>query len=200
MSRARRFNLGIALLTALSATSLTLAGQDIKAPETFIANAQVVGDNAGSTAVVTIQINQYTDEKDRAKIQDALKFGGYPGFLPVLRKAPEIGFVELNGRKVIARWARQQTDPKGRRSISVVTDEPVFFVGGGDPDAKPRAGYDIAVIELDVNDIGLGTGTMAAAARVRPGGPTGVQVDDYSVKPVKLVTVRKAYSTTAPAK
>jgi hypothetical protein len=60
-------------------------------------------------------------------------------------------------------------------------------------DAKPRAGYEVAVLLLDIDSIGLGTGSMAAAARVRPGGPTGVQIDDYAEKPVKLVTVRKSF-------
>jgi Xaa-Pro aminopeptidase len=40
-----------------------------------------------------------------------------------------------------------------------------------------------------VDDVGLGNGQMAAAARVRPGGESGVQVDDYADKPIKLATV-----------
>jgi hypothetical protein len=70
-----------------------------------------------------------------------------------------------------------------------VTDQPVFFVGGGRVDAKPRAGYEVAVIEIQVDDVGLGNGSMAAAARVKPGGEAGVQIDDYADKPIKLVTV-----------
>ena len=62
-------------------------------------------------------------------------------------------------------------------------------VGGGAVDAKPRTGYDVALIRLQVDDVGLGEGSMAAAARVRPGGDTGVEVDDYADKPIKLVTV-----------
>jgi hypothetical protein len=50
------------------------------------------------------------------------------------------------------------------------------------------------VILLEVDQVGLGNGTMAAAARVRPGGPTGVQIDDYAETPVKLVTVRKSFA------
>jgi hypothetical protein len=176
----------------LSATSLVLAQQEIKPPETFTANAQVLGKDAGSSAQVTIHIEQYTSEKDRTRIQEALRVGGYPGFLPALRSAPEIGYVEMAGRKVPARWARQQPTEKGR-TISIVTESPIFFVGGGDVDAKPRAGFEVAVIQLDVDSIGLGTGSMAAAARVRPGGPTGVQIDDYAETPVKLVTVRKSF-------
>jgi hypothetical protein len=188
MRRLYMLQIGIVLLT-----SVVLAQKDIKPPETFTASAQVLGNNAGSSAQVTIQINQYTSDKDRETIQEALRIGGYQGFLPALRSAPEVGFVEMNGRKVIARWARQQPTEKGR-TISVVTESPMFFVGGGNVEAKPRAGYEVAVIQLDVDQIGLGTGSFAAAARVRPGGPTGVQIDDYAEMPVKLVTVRKSFA------
>ena len=164
MRRLYMLQIGIVLLT-----SVVLAQKDIKPPETFTASAQVLGNNAGSSAQVTIQINQYTSDKDRMTIQEALRIGGYQGFLPALRSAPEVGFVEMNGRKVIARWARQQPTEKGR-TISIVTESPMFFVGGGNVEAKPRAGFEVAVIQLDVDQIGLGTGSFAAAARVRPGG------------------------------
>ena len=182
------------LAIALWLTPNVVLGQisSTKPPETFSANAQVLGQDAGSSAMVTIHIERYSDERDRKAMQEALRIGGYPGFLPVLRKAPEVGYVEVNGRKVIARWAHQQPNDKGR-TISVVTESPLFFVGGGSVDAKPRAGFELAVILLEVDSIGLGSGSMAAAARVRPGGPTGVQIDDYGEKPVKLVTVRKAF-------
>jgi hypothetical protein len=67
----------------------------------------------------------------------------------------------------------------------------VYFVGGGQANAKPREGYEVAVAQFDVDSIGLGAGTMAMAARVKPGGPAGVQIDDYADKPVKLTTVRR---------
>ena len=67
----------------------------------------------------------------------------------------------------------------------------MFFVGGGAADAKPRAGYEVAVIEMTVDTVGLGKGTMTAAARVKPGGTSGVQIDDYAEKPIQLVTVSK---------
>jgi hypothetical protein len=189
MRRLYMLQVWIALMTAI-----VFAQKDIKPPETFTASAQVLGNNAGASAQVTIQINQYTSDKDRAAIQDALKIGGFQGFLPALRSAPEVGYVEMNGRKVTVRWARQQATEKGR-TISIVTEAPMAFVGGSSVDAKPRAGYEVAVIQLDVDQIGLGTGSFAAAARVRPGGPTGVQIDDYAETPVKLVTVRKSFAS-----
>jgi hypothetical protein len=32
---------------------------------------------------------------------------------------------------------------------------------------------------------------MAAAARVKPGGETGVQLDDYASEPITLITVSR---------
>jgi hypothetical protein len=182
---------GLAVLFAVISHA-AFAQREVKPPETFYANAEVLGQDAGASAYVTIHIEKYTDERNRNTMTEALKTGGYPAFLPALRAAPDIGWVEMNGRKVIARWARQQPTEKGR-TISVITEAPLAFVGGGAIDAKPRAGYELAVIQMNVDSIGLGSGTMAAAARVKPGGPAGVQIDDYADKPVKLATVRKSY-------
>jgi hypothetical protein len=168
-----------------------LAQQLPKPPETFIANAQAGAKNTGVSATVTIQIDRYTDPRDITTLQEALKYKGYPGFLPALRKAPVVGFVEMAGRKVNVRWARQTATDKGR-SISVVTESPLAFLGGAAVDAKPRAGFELAVLLFDLDSVGIGSGTMAAAARVRPGVPDGVQLDDYAETPIKLATVRKS--------
>lgn len=194
----RRYSVFV-LVAIMSTSGMVLAQKDINPPETFTANAQALGRNAGVSAEVTIHIEQYTSESDRTTIQEALRIGGFPGFLPALRSAPEVGYVEMNGRRTKVRWARQQPTDKGR-TISIVTESPLAFVGGAAVDAKPRKGYEVAVIRIDVDQVGLGTGSMAAAARVRPGGPTGVQIDDYAENPIKLVTVRKSFEKTPPRK
>lgn len=190
----RHVHTGWALRLALAlalAPAAVLAQQLPKPPETFIANAQAGGKNTGVSATVTIQIDRYTDPRDITTLQEALKYKGYPGFLPALRKAPVVGFVEMAGRKVNVRWARQTATDKGR-SISVVTESPIAFLGGAAVDAKPRAGFELAVLLFDLDSVGIGSGTMAAAARVRPGVPDGVQLDDYAETPIKLATVRKS--------
>jgi len=166
------------------------AVQQVGAPETFSANVQASGAQGGAAAAtISIDIQRYTPEADRTAVEGALKTGGYPAFLTALRKAPEVGTVNFADRKWPIRWARERATGKYTRSIVVVTDQPIFFVGGGRPDAKPREGYEVAVIELHVDNVGIGKGTMTAAARVKPGGENGVQIDAYEDKPLNLITV-----------
>jgi hypothetical protein len=161
------------------------------APETFTANLQAQGAKGGAAAAtIEVDIQRYTPDADRTSVESALKTGGYPAFLTALRKSPQVGTVSFVDQKWNIRWARETRHDKGR-SIVVITDQPIFFVGGGRADAKPRAGYEVALIRMDVDDVGLGRGTMAAAARVRPGGDAGVQIDDYADKPITLTTVSR---------
>jgi hypothetical protein len=183
-----------ALAAVLLTVSLTsgLAGQQAGAPETFMANINVTGAQGGAGAAsIQIDIRRYTPEADRAAVQAALETGGYPAFLTALRKAPEVGAVLFGDRKWAIRWARERPSGKYSRSIVLVTDQPIFFVGGGNPDAKPREGFEVAVIEFEIDNVGLGKGTMAAAARVKAGGESGVRIEDYAAKPMQLVTVTR---------
>ena len=177
------------LLLALPQTE---ARQAAGAPETFTANIQALGAKGGAAAAtVEIDIRRYTPEADRTAVEAALKQGGYAAFLTALRKAPEVGSVSMADKKWAIRWAREQQSGKYDRRIVVVTDQPMFFVGGGAADAKPRAGYEVAVIEMTVDTVGLGKGTMTAAAKVKPGGESGVRIDDYAEKPIQLTTVSR---------
>ena len=162
------------------------------APETFTANIEATGVKGGAAAAtIEITIQRYTPEADRTAVEAALKTGGYPAFLAALRKAPEVGSVTFADQKWAIRWARERPSGQYSRSIVVVTDQPIFFVGGGRANAKPREGYDVALIQIDVDNVGLGKGTMTAAASVKPGGESGVQIADYAEKPIRLVTVTR---------
>jgi hypothetical protein len=164
------------------------------APETFTANAQVKGAAGAIAATIQIQIQRYSPDFDRTSVESALKGGGYPSFLTALRKAPEVGSVGIGDQKFAIRYAREEKTAKGR-TITVVTDKPMFFVGGGRADAKPRAGYEVGALQMMVDDVGLGSGTMTGAARIKPGPEgVGVQVDDYADEPIKLVTVSRKLS------
>jgi len=179
----------VALCVGALAAAVAQQAAPATAPETFSATAQIA---SGAAAPIQIHLDRYSPDFDRTRVETALKTGGYLQFVPALRNAPEVGYVELGGQKTLIRWARDVRAEK-IRTIVVVTERPVFFIGGGLANPKSRAGYEVAVIQLQVDDSGRGTGTMAAAARVKPGGPTGVQIDDYADERATLANLtRKA--------
>jgi hypothetical protein len=181
----------VGIAAALAAIApLRAQTASVGAPETFGAKAQAsTKAGASVTAPILFHVERYTPDFDRGVVQEALRVGGYPGFLPALRKAPDVGYAELASRRVTIRWARETVDATGR-TIVLITDKPVAFLGG-QAEGKSRAGYEVAVIQLKVDAKGNGTGTMAAAARVKPGGATGVQIDDYAEVPITLAMVAR---------
>jgi hypothetical protein len=191
----RRFVVHIA---ALALTHLLLGpvaasqAAATSAPETFSGSAEVKTEAASATAKFEVQINRYTPDFDRTAVETGLKQGGYRGFLAALRKAPVVGYVVLGrGDKVPIRWARQQTSERGR-SIVAITDKPVFYLGAGQAAPVPKENYQVALIELLIDDKGTGAGTMAAAARVKLGADPGtIVIDDYAEAPIKLTGVKR---------
>ena len=184
--------LATTLLFVVAASAVVdVAAQSKKpVPETFNAKASVGSEAGRGDAYVTIRIDQWTSEKNIATMEKALKEGGSAGFVTELRRAPVAGRFEAGQQAFQIRWARQR-DTRTGRIISVVVDKPVYFVGAGVPGAKSKEGFDVAVIQLTMDSSGVGEGTMAAAARVKPGGPDGVEIDAYETSPIKLLSVMK---------
>lgn len=187
-------SLSTALVLALFAAPLEQGAASIPGgPEDFDVKVTATArPPAVGTVVVplTVHIDRYTPEHARVAMTDGLKHGGYPGFLRALREAPRAGYLELDGRKFVVRWARQVAADGGRR-VSFVTDTPVYFAGSTRKDAKPTAGYEVAVLQLQMTRDGRGEGTLAAAARVKPLDVTGVQIDDYAETPLKVTAVAR---------
>ena len=130
------------------------------------------------------------------------KSGGFPALVTELRKAPAVGSVKMGSDTVVVRFAREQRASDTEGAITIVADHPMMFVGGGAVNAKPREGYELTVLQINMDDAGVGQGKMAAAAKVKPGGPTGLELDDYAEQPITLVNISRLSSTSAskPAK
>lgn len=196
-----RMSAALILLTMLPSVQKPGQPRLPTAPETFRANANVTSKDGGAAAsYVDIQIDKYTRDTDRDKMTQALKTGGYPALLAAVRSAPAVGTVTLGKEKFTIRWAREQRTGDNKRTISVVTDKPMYFVGGGSVSAKPREGYELAAIQFDMDDAGMGSGTMAAAARIKPGGPNGFVIDDYADQPIKLVSISRSLTPVKEGK
>ena len=161
------------------------------APEVFNATAQAKNATGAMSGTLEVRVSRYTPEFDRTTVETALRQGGYPRFITALRNAPEVGRLVLGGGpSYVIRYAREKVE-SGGRTIVMVTDKPVFFLSGGRTESKPRAGYEVAVLQIQLDGSGQGRGTMAAAARVRPDGDGGVLLDDYAETPIELTTVTR---------
>ena len=185
-----------ASVPALLVVAALVMPQAAAAPETFDIVGTVTPSGATAkgaiTVPMTVTLERYSPEFERTKMTDALEHGGYPGFLNALRASSQVGTLAVAGDTFKIRWAREVPGDAGR-VISLVTDQPVAFIGSTRRGAKPTAGYEVAVIQLTLDKAGHGTGQMAAAARVKRGGETGVRIDSYTEKPVTLtVTVHGA--------
>ena len=187
-------NLRAVTASLLLAAPIALAGAQAPkntAPESFRANGQITGVAGGVASALTIQIDSYTPDAAHTTLAETLKSGGNAAFVTALKKAPALGKLTIGTRSFTIRWARTQTVDRDHRRVAAVTAEPVFFAGAGAVDAKSTAGYDLGVVEFTIDSVGLGKGTMAAAAKVKAGGPTGVEVEDYSGKRIELLTVTR---------
>jgi hypothetical protein len=184
------------LLTVLLLAPALIGAQAARpatTPEVFTATAQAKNATAAVSGMLEVRVSRYTPDFDRKVVEEALRLGGYPRFVTAIRNAPDVGQLVLaGGQPYIIRYAREKVEAGGR-TIVVVTDRPVLFLGSARADAKPRAGYEVAVVQIQVDGTGRGKGTMAAAARVRPDGDGGVLLDDYAEQPIELANVtRKA--------
>jgi hypothetical protein len=181
---ATRHVAGVVIALACAAGAARAAGDY---PMTLTADAKATAGTAAVTAMVTIKVDRLMEENRRQRVTDRLTHDGYAKFVPELRALPPVGTIEVQGRSVEIRYAREQRDDKGRRVV-LIADRPLFFLGA-DP-AKNRAGYELTIVELRFDQSGGFTGTMAGAARVKPS-PDGPILDDFAQAPVTL-TPRRA--------
>jgi len=183
--------LAVPLALALSQAPAATQAQKSTAPESFRANGQITGVAGGVASAMVFQIDKYSTDADHDALVAALTHGGNAEFVTALKKAPKVGTLTIGKTVVDIHWARTRPEGADHRRVAFATAAPVFFAGAGAADAKPTAGYDIGVVEFTIDSVGLGSGTMAPAAKVKAGGPTGVQVDDYSGKRIELTTVTR---------
>jgi len=186
-------SLCFAVATALASAQQPAMPWKNKVPESFHINGQISGSagTGGAASAMDVKMDSYTTDAAHDAFASAFKSGGHDALVAALKKAPKIGEFKMGKIVAAVRWARTQAQPNDARRIVIVTDAPVYFAGAGAVDAKSTKGFDVAVLEFTIDSVGLGKGTMAPAAKVKPGGPNGVEVEDYSGKRIELVTVTR---------
>jgi hypothetical protein len=159
--------------------------------ETFTATATVkTADAATASVPVTIVVDRKMSQGEADSLIAAFKTGGASGLRKALAGVPATGSVRLGtGTPAQTRLTLERPTDKGRL-LTIVTDQPILFLGAGVPDAKPKEGYDFAVIDIEVDAKGIGSGTLSPAAKVTV--KQGVfAVEDYVSELVQLTGVSR---------
>jgi hypothetical protein len=183
----------LTIVLVFGIAGVTLAQPADRQPETFTGTANAKNASGAISGTIEVRLSRVTPAFDKTAVETALKEGGYPRFVTAIRNAPQVGQLVLGGGAPFAiRYAREQVDATGRRLI-LVTDKAVFFVGGGraDENLAARKGFEVAVIDIRIDGKGVGTGSMAAAARVRPDGNGGVLLDDFAEQLITLTNLAR---------
>ena len=174
-------------------TCLTMtAGVRAAAAETFAATGTVkTAAGATATAPVTVVVERPSSQKEADALLAAFKTGGAAGLRKALEGVKPTGSIRVGTAKPTpTRLAIERTTDKGRL-ITLVADRPIVFLGAGVPGAKPKAGYDFAVLDLEVGSGGSFDGLLTPAASIAVKGGTFV-VEGYSSDPIRLTAAAAA--------
>jgi hypothetical protein len=160
-------------------------------PETFLATAtSATTGGMTATAPVTIGIVRTTPEDEAQALVRAFVTGGETALRQALSGLAPTGSVRIgNASPTPTRITLDRPTDKGRL-LTIVTDRPILFVGGGFPEAKAKDGYGFAVLDIEVDAEGNGSGTLSPAAKVKVAQGAFV-VDEYASQALRLTGVRR---------
>jgi hypothetical protein len=159
--------------------------------ETFAATATVkTAGSAAASAPVTIVVDRKMSQSEADRYLAAFKSGGASALRKALEGVPPTGSVTVGkGKPTPTRMTLERTTDKGRL-LTIVADTPILHLGAGLPDAKSKEGYDFAVVDIEVDSTGSGSGTFAPAAKVTVKQDAFV-VEDYGSDRLALAGVKK---------
>jgi len=180
------------LMTATVVVGVLLAGTRPAAQGgiTFSATASVKSPTKSGSLPVVIKIDQFTSDTDRDALLTVIK-GRKPGAtLKALSARKDIGFIQLGEQKTPIKFAYARPTGDGRL-ITIVTAQPVRYLGGSEPGAKPKAGFDLALALLVLDARDSGEGELTPAARVKMDDAGAIVTEDYGSEVVRLVKVVK---------
>jgi hypothetical protein len=176
---------------SLVVSTLAVAPGYAQTTETFTATAAVkTAGAATASAPVTVVVDRKMPQAEADRLIGAFKAGGPSALRKALVGVPPTGTVQLaDGKAIPTRLTIESPTDKGRL-LTIVADQPILFLGAGVPGAKPKEGYDFAVVDIEVDAKGAGSGTIAPAAKITVKEGVFI-VDDYASELVRLTAVKK---------
>jgi len=82
-----------------------------------------------------------------------------------LAALPQLGFIEGNNRRVPIRFAHVSSITGGK-NVTLISDEPLGFIGGEKKDAKSKEGYDLTYAMITVKGTEI-KGELGPATKVK---------------------------------
>jgi hypothetical protein len=188
----RHSTFGLVILSGIVLIAAATAARGQGATEVFTATANVkTASGATASAPVVITVRRKMSPAEADKVVAAFKNGGAAALHKALVGVPPTGSVQLgNAKATPSRITIERATDKGRL-LTIITDKPLVFVGAGLPGAKPKEGYDFAVIDLELDATGHGSGTIAPAAKIKTNDQGAFVVEDYSTEVVKINVARR---------
>jgi len=155
-----------------------------QAPETITAVATVTSaGGANATAPLTVVIERFATDAERDALVAAVKKGGTTAARDLLAKGSDVGTIQVGAQRTPLKYAYARDTASGRL-ISAVTAVPIAFIGAGLPNAKPKAGYDLGLVFLEVSGSSPGHGELSPAAKIRVDDKGAFVTEDYSAADV----------------
>lgn len=185
-----RRRLMLPIVMAAVTVSLTAAVAQT-AQETFTATASVKKGLASASAPVRVTVTRYATDPEAAAVSKVLKEGGTPALKKMLAGQPDVGTLQLGERQTAIKFALVRTTSEGRL-VTVLTAEPMLYLGAGIPTAQPVAGYDVAVAMFELKQGPGSMGELSPAAKVSMSEDGAITISDYGATVIWLTDVAKA--------
>ena len=158
--------------------------------ETFTATASVKGPSGSGSKPLTIHIDHLASDADRTKLLAVVKTNDAAAIIQALAAMADIGYISVGDVRTPVKYAYAHPTGGGRL-LTVVTAKPVAFVGANAPGAKPKAGHELALALLVLDENNKGDGEISPAARVQVDAAGAIVTSDYSHEIVRLTGITK---------
>jgi hypothetical protein len=157
---------------------------------TFKGTATVKSPAKSASVPITIRIDRFLSDADREKVVALVKKNDGSATQKLLHDMPDIGYISLGEKRTPIKYAYSRSTGDGRL-VTVVTAQPILFLGGGAPDAKPKAGFNLALALLVLNAQDKGDGEIALAVKLKTDNAGAIVTDEYGTEVVRLAQIAK---------
>ena len=172
------------VITVLIGVAMVQAQAPAAATETLTGTASARKGTTRVSAPFSVTIRRYATAAERDALIAAIRDEGTSGARRVLATMPDAGTIQLGDRHTTIKFVSQRTTGSGRL-VTLLTAQPIVFVGAGVPDAQPRTGFDVALAFLDLQETG-GIGELAPAARIGIDHAGALVTEDYGATVIWL--------------